>query len=244
MPALADFDNTSGDRSDADFSAAITALSSAFGDPSRRAIYLHIRSNPHSTVADLAEEFSLHPNVVRHHLERLVSGGYVEVEPPLRTANAGRPAKRFSAVAENIETDLGTREDELIVALLERALDMLSPDQAETMAFDVGRTYGLDLVARMGNVDPARTMRTAMATVAEMMTAHGFAARTESTDASTAVVVDHCPFGEAAAHHPVLCAVDKGMVAGLLEGLGAPISTTEVTLTSRARGDDACRATA
>jgi len=244
VPALADFENTAGDRSDADFSAAITALSSAFGDPSRRAIYLHIRSNPHSTVADLAEEFSLHPNVVRHHLDRLVSGGYVEVEPPLRTANAGRPAKRYSAVAENLEADLGTREDELIVALLERALDMLSPEQAEAMAFDVGRTYGLDLVARMGNVDPARTVRTAMATVAEMMTAHGFAARAEATDASAAVVVDHCPFGEAAAHHPVLCAVDKGMVAGLLEGLGAPTSSTEVTLTSRARGDDACRATA
>jgi predicted ArsR family transcriptional regulator len=81
-----------------------------------------------------------------------------------------------------------------------------------------------------------------MAAVADVMTSHGFAARAEENDMVSSVVSESCPFGSAAQHHPVLCAVDRGLVAGVLEGLGA--SSTVVTLTSRALGDDACRATA
>ena len=81
-----------------------------------------------------------------------------------------------------------------------------------------------------------------MAAVADVLTAHGFAARAEEDSAGTSVISESCPFGNAAVHHPVLCGVDRGLVAGILEGLGA-VNTT-VTLTSRARGDDVCRASA
>ena len=244
MEAVADVDAQAQLGQDADFSAAVTALSSAFGDPSRRAIYLHIRNNPHMTVAELAEVFSLHPNVVRHHLDRLVRGGYLEVEAPMRSQAAGRPAKRYCAITSELSMDLGMRQDELIVALLERSLAMLGEEQAEAMAAQVGREYGLELAGRMGPVDGPRTIQNAMATVAEAMTSHGFAARAELGETGSAVVVEHCPFGEAAAHHPVLCAVDKGMVAGMLEGLGASSDGMEVQLSSRRRGDDDCRVTA
>ena len=70
-----------------------------------------------------------------------------------------------------------------------------------------------------------------------------FAARTEMHDGALSVVAGACPFGDAAAHHPVLCAVDRGLVLGMLEGLGA-LGAAPVTMSSRARGDDACRATA
>ena len=76
-----------------------------------------------------------------------------------------------------------------------------------------------------------------MASIAGLLTAHGFNARLE--DGEAAVVAENCPFGAAATHHPVLCALDRGLIAGMLEGLGA--ERTAVTLTSRALGDDACR---
>ena len=53
------------------------------------------------------------------------------------------------------------------------------------------------------------------------------------------MVSENCPFGLAAQHHPVLCAVDRGLIAGMLEGVGS--GRTAVTLSSRALGDDACR---
>ncbi|MEI8051101.1 MAG: helix-turn-helix domain-containing protein [Actinomycetes bacterium] len=226
------------------FSAAIAALSSAFGDPTRRAIYIHLRTHPSSSVAELAAAFDLHPNVVRHHLDRLIAGSHVDVEAPQRTANVGRPAKRFSCANDDISLEMGSRRDDLLVALLERSLELLGPEQAELMAAAVGEEYGRKLAAKMGPSDAPRSVSSAMAAIAETLTAHGFAARTENTDETSSVVADSCPFGEAAAHHPVLCAVDRGMVTGLLQGLGAGNSTTSVHLSSRARGDDTCRATA
>jgi predicted ArsR family transcriptional regulator len=229
---------------DDEFSAAITALSSAFGDPTRRAIYLHLRSNPSSTVTEIATTFSLHPNVIRHHLDRLVAASHVMVEKPARSTGAGRPAKRYSVADADLSVELGGRRDDLLVALLERSLELLGPEAAEQMAAEVGEDYGHRLASQMGPGETDRSVRSAMAAIAETLTAHGFAARAENAGDGAAIVAESCPFGEAAAHHPVLCAVDRGMVAGLLAGLGVDDAATSVQLSSRARGDDACRATA
>ena len=229
---------------DQEFSAAITALSSIFGDPTRRSIYLFLRNSPSRTVTEIADEFGLHPNVVRHHLERLVSSSHVVVEAPSPASGVGRPAKRYSSADDDLAVELGSRRDDLLVALLERALDLLGPDKAEQMAAEVGESYGRELASKMGPSDTTRTVQSAMAAIAETLTAHGFAARAETSGSSSSVVAESCPFGEAAAHHPVLCAVDRGMVAGLLEGLGAEGGSTSVRLRSKARGDADCRATA
>jgi len=79
--------------SDAEFSAAVEAVTSAFGDPTRRQIYLHVREHPAgATAAEVATHFDLHPNVARHHLDKLAAGGYVEVFVQRAAgAGAGRP---------------------------------------------------------------------------------------------------------------------------------------------------------
>ena len=56
------------------------------------------------------------------------------------------------------------------------------------------------------------------------------------------IVNDHCPFGDVATEHPVICAVDRGMVKGMLAALvEAGDSTVDViTESSVARGDTIC----
>jgi predicted ArsR family transcriptional regulator len=83
-----------------------------------------------------------------------------------------------------------------------------------------------------------------MHAIADTLTAHGFAAHAEDDGATTTVVADNCPFGDAASRYPVLCAVDRGMVKGLLAGLcGDDPATVPVVLSSsRARGHDECAA--
>src|SRR5215218_9413442 len=89
-----------------EFSSAVTAITSAFGDPTRREIYLfvHERSDDEAgvTAGAVAEQFALHPNVARHHLDKLAGGGYVEVAVE-RTegGGAGRPAKQYRAAADS-----------------------------------------------------------------------------------------------------------------------------------------------
>jgi len=223
------------------FTATVTSLTHSFGDNTRRKIYLYLRENPGATAAALAQHCHVHANVVRHHLERLSEGGYVTYDN-VRKTTVGRPAKGYRVVDDGLAMDGSMRRDALLVALLEMALERLGPEASETMAHDVGVVYGRSLAAGLTPSDSTRSVRNAMASIAGLLTAHGFAARAEQSESRTSVVSENCPFGSAATHHPVLCAVDRGLIAGLLEGLGA--ERTKVTLTSRARGDDSCSVTA
>ena len=227
---------------DGSFTATVSAVVAAFGDPTRRDIFLHVRAHPGSTATEVATAFSLHPNVARHHLDRLVAGGYLRVEVGRRDRGAGRPSKRFFPAGDDLTLGFLSRRDDLMALLLREAMELLGPEVAERMASKVGEEYGRSLAARMSPHEGQRSIRTAMHAIAEALTAHGFAAHAEDRGDTTAVVADHCPFGDAATANPVLCATDRGMVRGLLAGLCGEASpdAMPVVLSSRARGDDAC----
>jgi predicted ArsR family transcriptional regulator len=203
-----------------EFGAAVAAVTNAFGDPTRREIYLFVRSSPDGAkAAEVAEHFELHPNVARHHLEKLASGGYLLVELS-RNESAGRPSKIYRAAALDTHLNFPPRRDDLLGTLLARALERLPRDEAKTLAEEVGYEYGLGLASRMEPGDGHRSVKAAVASVADALTAHGFAAHAEARGGSLTLVSEHCPFGEAAQRYPhVLCAVDTGMVRGMLEGL-------------------------
>src|SRR3954465_15423903 len=121
------------------------AVTSAFGDPTRRAIYLFAHeAEAGVTAAEVAERFDLHPNVARHHLDKLAAGGYVDVfvERPLNQG-AGRPSKRNRSPggpappskrsrASGGEGGVPSppRRDDLLVPLLARTLALVPPHEA------------------------------------------------------------------------------------------------------------------
>ncbi|MCZ7524989.1 MAG: helix-turn-helix domain-containing protein [Acidimicrobiia bacterium] len=230
--------------SDDEFSAAVTAVTAAFGDPTRRDIYLFLREQaPGATAAEVAERFGLHPNVARHHLEKLAAGGYLTVELA-RHESAGRPSKRYRASEAEVGLTFPPRRDDLLATLLARALEALDPGQATHLADEVGYEYGLALASRM---EPARlpggaghrSARAAVASIAEALTAHGYAAHAEARGRSLAIVAEHCPFGQAAQRYPhVVCAIDQGMLRGLLAGLYG--DTDPRFEERRSRGDGHC----
>jgi predicted ArsR family transcriptional regulator len=224
------------------FTATVTSLTHSFGDDTRRGLYLFLREHPGATVAELAQHTGVHANVVRHHLERLMEGGHVTCVET-RGSGVGRPARAYQVTAGTVSVEGSIRRDALLVALLERALEQLGTEAAESLAHDVGAQYGRAICAGLGSAgDSQRSIKEAMGQIATLLTAHGFNAHAESHDSQETIVSDNCPFGAAAQHHPVLCAVDRGLIAGMLEGFGA--APTNVTLESRARGDESCRVTA
>ena len=233
--------------STSEFSAAVSAITNAFGDPTRRAIYLfaHESGADGVTAAQVAERFGLHPNVARHHLDKLAAGGYLEVAMGKPGSGAGRPSKRYRALGDRVSLDAAVRTEDLMLILLGRALALLPRDVAESMAEEVGQEYGRALAAGMTgrSADPDhagvhRSFRSALHAVADALTAHGFAAHTDSRNDQLRIINNHCPFGEVAMEHPVICAVDRGMVKGML---GALYGETEPAITtSLPHGDDMC----
>jgi len=216
-----------------EFSSAVTAITSAFGDPTRREIYLFVHERSEAdgagepgigvTAAEVAERFVLHPNVARHHLDKLAGGGYVEVATGRTGSGAGRPSKRYRMTSPEMTLELPVRHDDLLVTLLGKALSLLPDDAAEAMAEEVGLQYGRTMAAAMGGPVASgavhKSFRTALHAVADALTAHGFAAHAERHGDGLRIVSEHCPFGGAAIEHPVICAVDRGLVRGMLGAL-------------------------
>ncbi len=220
----------------------MSAITSAFGDPTRRQIYLFAHdASAGVTAAQVADRFGLHPNVARHHLDKLAAGGYLEVAVERSEgAGAGRPSKRYRASGERIELEVPVHTDDLVLALLGKALAALPDDVAQQMAEEVGITYGRAMATSLGGdlAHGQRSLRSALHAVADALTAHGFAAHTEHRNDQLRIVNNHCPFGDVAIEHPVICAVDRGMVKGMLSGIYGEIDpTTEASL---ANGDAFC----
>ncbi|MGE3620465.1 MAG: helix-turn-helix transcriptional regulator [Acidimicrobiia bacterium] len=225
-----------------EFSSAVTSITSAFGDPTRRDIYLFVHERSRdggvgATAAEVAEAFELHPNVARHHLDKLAGGGHVEVGTERSRSGAGRPSKRYRCAEPDVSLELPIRHDDLLVTLLGRTLSMLPHEQAEAMAEQVGVEYGRRVASSMGG-DLHRSFRAALHAVADALSAHGFAAHAERHRGELRIVSEHCPFGETAIEHPVICAVDRGLVRGMLGALYGEAGTE--TRASRPMGADRC----
>jgi predicted ArsR family transcriptional regulator len=90
------------------------------------------------------------------------------------------------------------------------------------MAEEVGQEYGRAMAAGLTGSDLAagqRSLRSAIQAVADALTAHGFAAHADQRNNQLRIINNHCPFGDVAIENPVICAVDRGMVKGMLQAL-------------------------
>ena len=223
-----------------EFASTVSAITAAFGDITRRDIYLHVHQNPDGvTASEVAEEFKLHANVARHHLDKLTAGGHLGVEVAKPDGGVGRPSKHYRPMHTEVRLEVNVRHDDVLVSLLGRALAMLPAHAAEEMAEEVGVEYGKAMAAAIDPSETHRSYQGALHAVADALSAHGFAARAErAEDDKYQIVAQNCPFGDAVVEHPVICAVDRGMVQGMLSHLYGPADAS--TASSKPQGDDVC----
>jgi predicted ArsR family transcriptional regulator len=241
-----------------------TKAAKALALPTRSAIFGHLLKVGSLTAREVAEEFGLHPNVARAHLDLLVEAGFLTTSE--RRQGKGRPAKVYlswegeMATVEDWEVSppsAETPERELIAsqpslpvaappspyrlisAIMIRLVERLDPKTIYPLAEKVAREEGRKLVLgyRAGGLDFAAAIR---ALVEEF---RRFSPRTEITRLEhdyAEVETPDCPFKEIALEHSDLVSImDPALYEGALEGLGMP---SEVDLEmSVARGDPHCR---
>jgi predicted ArsR family transcriptional regulator len=201
----------------------ISDLTSSLGDPTRRAIYIAIRESAEPiTTSQVAELFDIHPNVARHHLDRLADDGYLKVSQVRRGGGpgAGRPAKTYESTNMEVSVHFAPRRFEMLTEMLFKVLEEVAPPNVSEIAEQVGRTYGRELAAEIGAPnDPGYDE--AVQAVASAMTGLGFSVDPDVE--GQRLLTSHCPFGETATNHPdVICSLDRGIVAGLFGALSVP----------------------
>lgn len=217
----------------------ISDLTSSLGDPTRRAIYITVReSSEPLTTSMVANLFDLHPNVARHHLDRLADDGYLRLgspRPGRAGPGAGRPAKSYEATEKEVSVHFAPQRFEMLVELLMRVLDQVSAEDLSRVAEDVGREYGREIANEIG-AQSETGYDEAVTSVARAMTGLGFAVDPDVSGQQ--LLTSHCPFGEAATNHPeVICSLDRGIVSGLFGALSVPC---EPVLIPHSRLQDDC----
>lgn len=224
----------------ASLDARIADLTAALGDPTRRAIYVAVRESAEPmTTAAIAELFEIHPNVARHHLDKLAADGWLDVSHRRSSGKAGpgagRPAKTYEASRKELSIHFSPRRYELLVDLLMRVLQRVAPADVSRVAQQVGAEYGRELAAEIGAPEDAGYTE-AIHAVAVAMTGLGFSMDPDVEGQQ--LLAGNCPFGEAAADHPdIVCSLDRGIITGLAAALGA---ATHPVLIPHAHPGDEC----
>ncbi|MDJ0925830.1 MAG: helix-turn-helix domain-containing protein [Acidimicrobiia bacterium] len=199
-------------------------LAATLGDATRRGIYITVRESVEPvTAGQIGELFDIHTNVARHHLDRLVADGYLQVtrkrKAERRGPGAGRPAKHYETTEKEISVQFPARRYDLLAELLARIVERVAPDSAAEIAEEVGREYGRELAAEVG-IAKDTGFDTAITAVAKVMLGVGF--ETEASAEDRVLLTRFCPFGETAAKHSeIVCKLDQGIVSGLLESTNA-----------------------
>ncbi|MGH2718447.1 MAG: helix-turn-helix transcriptional regulator [Actinomycetota bacterium] len=233
--------------------------------PTRSAILAHLLRAGSLTAKEVADQFSLHPNVARAHLDLLVEAGFLATG--VRRKRKGRPAKVYftwegemgalddwevspptGGTVPEVEMLQATTEPlpapspspyRLIAAILIRMVERLDDPTIYALAEQVAREEGRKLVLgyRGGGLDFPAAVRA----LVEELGRFSPQAQIVRLDVDYAEIeTPDCPFRDIALEHSDLVAVmDPALKEGAMAALGHP-SDIE-TEASVARGDPWCR---
>lgn len=240
-----------------------TKAAKALALPTRSAILAHLLKSGPITAREVAEEFALHPNVARAHLDLLVEAGYLLTGT--RRQGKGRPAKVYYTwegemaapsdwevsrrtveipAAETIPEEeevpkVAPNPHRLIAAILIRLVERLDAADVYAVAEKVAREEGRKLMQgyRTGGLDFAAAVR-AMVEELRRFSPNSEIIRLEHDSAE--ISTPDCPFRDIALEHSdIVAIVDPALKEGAMAALGHP-SDVEMEA-SVARGDPACR---
>jgi predicted ArsR family transcriptional regulator len=200
-------------------------LSAVLADDTRYHIYRAIAESPGEdvTVADIAEQFGLHPNVARMHLSKLEQAGFVSTDFR-RTSGGGRPAKLYRLSDLVVTFGFPPRRYELLSRL---ALESLSAggsrDDAVRVCQEAGAAVGRQALA--GEARAPRDAGAAAELVRRVAEEQGLLPEVTWRDEALEIVVNNCTFRELSGADPdLVCAMHRAFLEGVLEvvtaGLG------------------------
>ncbi len=188
----------------------------ALAGPSRRRLLDALAAHPDGlTTDDLAKALDLHHTTVRSHVDVLVDADLVTSTPQPRNG-PGRPRLRHRLTA-NAGSRLDPTGYRLLAEMLTTQLATGAAPAADAAA--AGRSWGRHLVE---DVAPGTTVDVDLATarIHDMFDRLGF----EPSVDGLAVDLHACPFEDLARRHEaVVCSLHRGMVAGALERIDAPL---------------------
>ncbi len=116
-------------------------VAGVLADSTRFSIYRHItKVNRAVNVVEIADKFSIHPNVARMHLNRLEEVGLVNSTTD-KSGRGGRPSLLYSLSNEEITLQFPAKNYRMFATIALDALHTFGKEGRETF-YNMGRIYG------------------------------------------------------------------------------------------------------
>lgn len=192
----------------------------AMGDPTRHRIYRAIEAAAEPvTVAQLTADFGLNHNAIRQHLAALCAAGLV-VEDLAPATGPGRRRLRYRIDLGAAARWGGPNPYEQLALLL---IEVLAGRSARAVGYDAGR--------RLASRRRHSSATDPLDTLVELVARQGFEPRLDRNRERPEVVLDRCPFANAAAVDPsIVCELHRGMAEGMADALAGDLAVSDLVV--------------
>lgn len=218
-------------------------ITNVLSDPTRYYIYQYItKRHKDVTVQEIADNFSIHPNVARLHLSKLEDVNML-VSETKKTGKGGRPSRLYRLSDDLIQLHFPYRDYQLLAKItLETMLEL--GEEGRKALYSTGKKFGRELIQqelkRFAGTEKL-TFDQKLNILKHAADMSGFHPEFDVNAEKTIVYfqIYNCPFKEVAARHrePV-CNMHNEYLKGMFESLFH--STQLVEKQNMLTGCDAC----
>ncbi len=175
------------------------------------------------TMEELAHALAVSKAAVHQHLSALERGGYVTMKGLRKTG--GRPCQVYALTERGVHL-FPKQYAWFSKLLLKQLLTQLGSSQVQSLLHLLGRETAASLRTRLEGKEACERLKE----IVNIMQELGYEAELKGEE----VLARNCVYHDLAREHPEVCALDLGLLDGLV---GEPVIQTECLL----RGGTACR---
>ncbi|MDF2682797.1 MAG: hypothetical protein K0R47_3987 [Brevibacillus sp.] len=197
-------------------------LTSALADPTRFSIYQYVAySKDPITVQDVADQFSIHPNVARLHLTKLEDVHLLSAVSD-KSGKGGRPSRLYSLSDQVVSLQFPPRDYQLLADIaIETLLSLGEAGEAALvkMGYRIGTEMAKRAVAKSGLKLANATMEEKLGHIQRLVVAQGLKPDIETlANGVLRFRVNNCTFSDTAKKFPnSVCQMHNALLMGIFE---------------------------
>lgn len=194
-------------------------ITNTLADETRYSIYQYIaKEKKQVNVQEIADEFSIHPNVARLHLTKLNDSKLVSSELE-NNKKGGRPARIYFLAEEPIYLSFPKQENHLLLQWLLELADSMG-DDALAKAKDISYQHGQTIFKHISST--TQTFEGKMELFKEAANAIGYIPQITENEGKKVITfsIYNCPYKNQLHKHPALvCSLHESFLKGQFDAL-------------------------
>lgn len=205
-------------------------VTNVFSDPTRYKIYEFILNKQKPVkVVDVAEAFSIHPNVARAHLAKLEEVGAI-MSFFEKTGQGGRPSRLYQLSDKVIELHFPHRDYQLLAKIALESFSVFG-EAGKKALYQTGKKYGAAVIEEEYNVAPEALNPDQKIRILEDAS-HMLGMYADFTYdpelKQLLLTIKNCPIKEVAERNPeLICKMHHAFLKGMIESLFEDIELIE-----------------